>query len=73
VIQKTAECEQVDVLVENHGTIFMFRVLTDTAQEWVDKHVQTEDYQWTDNGFAVEHRYAEPLAVGMLEAGLVVV
>jgi hypothetical protein len=61
---------EIDVRVENHGSLFMFRVLTDAARAWVDEHVPTEDWQWMGNGFSVEHRYARDLAQGMLDDGL---
>jgi len=64
------EKQATDVLVENHGTIFMFRPQTEAAKAWVKENVQAE--QWLGNGFAVEPRYARDLAAGMLSAGLVV-
>lgn len=63
------EIAETDVQVENHGSIFLFRILTDAAQSWVDENV-SEEAQWMGNGLAVEHRYAEDLAQGMLNAGL---
>ncbi len=60
-----------DVLVENQGTIWVFRPLSDEAQEWIDEHVQSEPWQWFGGGLVVDHRYGPPLAEGMQEAGLV--
>lgn len=61
-----------DVLVENHGTIFMLRPQTEAAEQWIEDHVQTEGWQWLGKGLAVDHRYAENLVAGMIEAGLAV-
>lgn len=61
----------VDVTVANHGTIFLFKPETDAAKAWIEEHVSA-DAQWFGKSLAVEHRYAENLAAGMLEAGLVV-
>lgn len=60
----------IDVEVENHGSVFMFRPRTELAKEWVAAHVQLEDWQWMGGAFAVEHRYAGDLALGMIDAGL---
>ena len=60
----------IDVQIENEGSIFMFRVLTDTAREWVKENVGLESWQWHGNAFAVEHRFAEDLAEGMQGDGL---
>lgn len=60
-----------DVTVENHGSLFVFTILTDAANEWVSENVQTEPHQWLgDHTLAVEHRYAHDIAQGMLDAGL---
>jgi hypothetical protein len=59
----------IDVKVENHGTIMLFRLLTDAAEEWVDENVPDNSQYWSDS-LVVEPRYAEDLALGMIEAGL---
>lgn len=61
---------ETDIQIENHSSLFLFRVLTDTARAWVKENVNLEGWQLFGNGFAVEHRYAHDLAEGMLEAGL---
>jgi hypothetical protein len=60
-----------DIKIENHGSLFLFRLLTKAAREWVDENVATEGWEFMGNGLAVEHRMAAPLVEGMLEAGLV--
>lgn len=65
--------QEVDVEVENHGTLFKFRPRTEAAKLWVAEHVQLDDWQWMGGGFCVEHRYAQPLAESMVADGLVVV
>jgi hypothetical protein len=59
-----------DVLVENHGTIFLFTPMTERARTWVDEHVQLDSWQWLGTSFSVEHRFAEGLAAGMIDDGL---
>jgi hypothetical protein len=61
---------QADFSIENHRSIFLFRMNTPAAAEWVSQNVQA-DAQLFDDALVVEHRYAHDLAVGMAEAGLV--
>ena len=62
---------QVDVVIENHGTLVIFQPLTPSASEWIEEHVE-EKATWLGSGLVVEHRYAEALASGMKDDGLVV-
>lgn len=61
-----------DVMVHNHGSVFLFTLLTPAAEKWVEDNVQVESYQWFAGQLAVEHRYAQDLAAGMVDAGLTV-
>ena len=66
--QKTPD---VDVEVENHGSIFIFRTLTDTARSWVSENVDLPEYmRLGPDAFTVEHRCAADLASGMQSEGL---
>lgn len=60
----------VDVTVQNEGTILLFHLNTEAAQEWVEHHVETESYQWFGPALVVEHRYADTLVAGMQNDGL---
>lgn len=60
-----------DVRIEGGGTVYLFRLLTQAAREWVEEHVVGET-TWMGDALAVEHRYAGALADGMLADGLVV-
>jgi len=64
------QANKVDVLVENHGTIFLFKPQTEAAKQWFAENVQTEGWQWLGKGLGVDHRFAENLVAGMIEAGL---
>jgi len=59
-----------DVLVRDAGTLFTFCPLTPRAKAWIAENVQP-DAQWFGNALACEHRYALPLAEGMIDEGLV--
>ena len=58
-----------DVSVENHGSLFLFRLHSEAAREWVDANVP-DDAQYFGGALAVEHRYAHDLAEGMQADGL---
>lgn len=56
---------QVDVVVENHGSIFLFRPLTPAAEEWIEEKVSKSGFHPHWPILAVEHRYAYELASHM--------
>lgn len=61
--------KQTDVSVSNHGSVFLFALLTDEARDWVRENV-SEDRMMFGSSLAVEPRFALELANGMREAGL---
>lgn len=63
---------EVDVQVENHGSIFLFQPFTEEADDWIARNVH-ESAMWYAGALAVDHRYARELADGMLRDGLEVV
>jgi hypothetical protein len=60
---------EVDVVVENHFSLLLFRLLSPSAKSWVDQNVQ-EDAQFFGGALVVEPRYARNLIQGMRESGL---
>jgi hypothetical protein len=62
---------KIDVLVANEGSVFVFNPLTQVAQEWFEQNVQIEDYQRFGPSIVVEHRFAWPLAQGLIDAGFI--
>jgi hypothetical protein len=64
---------QADVLVDGGGSLYVFRILSESARDWVTENVSQEGYQPDfPNILYVEHRYARDLAAGMADAKLVV-
>jgi len=61
----------VDVSVENHGSIFLFRPLGPKAEAWIEENVSREGFHPDWPTLVVEHRYARSLAEGMTRDGLV--
>ena len=60
-----------DISIENHGTIFLFRLNTQAATEWVEEHVQS-DAQFFGDALVVEHTYTRDLAMAAVADGLAV-
>lgn len=60
-----------DVTIDNHGSLFLFRLNTEAAKEFVEEYV-AGDAQFFGGALSVEHRYAYDLAEGMVENGLTV-
>lgn len=60
---------QADVEVSDHGTIVLFRPLTEACRAWIAENV-AEEAMWFGGALAVEHRYARGLVEGMIENGL---
>jgi hypothetical protein len=52
--------------VEDHGSLMLFRPLDAEVTAWLEEHT---DGHWFGGALAVEPRFAEALALGMLDAG----
>jgi hypothetical protein len=61
-----------DVRVVGGETVFLFLLLSDHARCWIEQHVRP-DRQHFGIGLAVEHRYAQALAAGMQNDGVVLI
>jgi hypothetical protein len=64
----------MDIQIENGGTIFLFRALSDAGRKWLYENTQAEPWQWigdaSGEALVVEHRYAGDLAANIVAAGL---
>ncbi len=71
--QKQAEAcalhPQLDFSVVDHGTIQLLTPLTTDAEEWVEHHLP-DDAATLGPAIAVEHRYIEPILIGIERNGL---
>ena len=61
---------ETDIYIEDEGTIVVFRPRTPAGFEWIEENVHSEPWQWLGNALCVDHRFADDLAAGMLDAGL---
>lgn len=58
----------MDFKLENHGSLFLVRALSDDCLDWL---VEMTSGQWLGNGLAVEPRYINNLVMGLLDSGFV--
>lgn len=70
IVNRVTGKVDVDVLVRNEGSIYLFQPLTPRAKEWICANVQPKA-QWFGTSLVVEHRYAADLAAAMRADGLV--
>jgi hypothetical protein len=62
-----------DLIVEDHGSVFILRGQTDAGYVWVEEHVSSAGYQPFGLGVRlVEHRYIANIVNGAASAWLVV-
>lgn len=62
-----------DLSVQNEGTIFLLRPLTDAGAAWIGENLVAEDVQWFGDALCVEHRYIGEIVQAAQEYGLGVV
>lgn len=62
-----------DIQVENGGSIYLLRPLTDRGRQWLRENVQAESWQWFGDGLAVEHRYVADVVEGARAEGMEVI
>jgi hypothetical protein len=60
-----------DFRCENHGSLFLFYPLTQSAQFWIEQHFP-EDAHWFGNATVVEHRFIWTILNGIQNHGLAV-
>lgn len=60
-----------DFVIENHGSLFLLRPISDAADAWVDEHI-AEDAPSFGGAVAVEHRFIVAIADGIIADGLTV-
>lgn len=56
-----------DIITANLGTIWTFTPQTVRGRRWIRRHVQTD----TPGHVVAEHRCGADIALGMLDAGLI--
>jgi hypothetical protein len=57
-----------EIIVQDHGSLIAFKLVHDSALEWVQENVDVPAYMWIGaNEFVCEHRFAESVAYGLTE------
>ena len=60
-----------DLIVRNHGSIFILVAVTPAGEEWIGDHIP-EDAMRFGGGIVVEHRFISNIVNGAVEDGLTV-
>lgn len=63
---------QADIVVESHGSVVSFQLVSQSAREWVEEFVATESWQFLGDRLCIDWRFADGLKNAALDAGLVV-
>ncbi len=59
------------VTVINHGSTVQFMANNDEGLDWLKRNLETESWQWMGRRtVCVDPRYAEAIAEGLADAGL---
>ena len=60
-----------DFICENHGSIFLLRLISPAAFTWIEEHLPPDRITF-GNGVVIEPRYVWTILHGLQEDGLVV-
>ena len=61
-----------DILVECHGSVYLFIYQSDHGREFLVDECETESWQWIGSNLAVDHHIAADLVATMVDHGLTV-
>jgi hypothetical protein len=59
----------VDLKVENHGSIFLLRSMTEIGRDWLTEHIPDDATTW-GGAIVVEHRFIADIVAGAQADGL---
>jgi hypothetical protein len=52
------------------STVHAITALTQSAEQWLKSHIQSEPWQWYNHTLAVDHRYLEDIKEAIAKASL---
>lgn len=55
-----------DISISDHGSIWLFRPISEEAKAFFDENVASEPWQWLGGALGVEARYAGGLAFDLV-------
>lgn len=62
----------IDIHVTDHGSVVVLEPASDAARDWVAETVEVPAWAWLGRAFAVDHRLAQDIIDGAIDAGLAV-
>jgi hypothetical protein len=65
-----AETAHLDLVFENHLSLFLIRAVSFTGKSWLDKNVGEDGTLTFGNAVVCEPRYVESILRGAIDAGL---
>lgn len=69
-VQAGVAAPRIDIRLENHGSLYLARPLTDAAKEWINR-TAPEDAQFLGNALAIEPRYVSGFCdAAIIDGGL---
>jgi hypothetical protein len=63
---------QLDLVFENHGSLFLIRPLSESGRQWLNENVGDENTLTFGGAIVCEPRYVEAIYFGATQAGLAV-
>lgn len=63
------QCIEIDIQLEDRGSIWLFRPLTKTGKDWIGE-TAPEDAQFFGRAMVVEPRYVNGVIDAIVDAGL---
>jgi hypothetical protein len=58
-----------DILIENHGSLFLLRPISSIGHDWLDANIQPDALKF-DGGVVCEPRYVSDIVLGARTDGL---
>ena len=63
---------QLDLVFENHGSVFLIRPVSPIGKQWLDENIGDENTLTFGGAVVCEPRYVEAMYFGAKQAGLAV-
>ena len=57
------------MIIDDQGTLIIFQPENQEERDFLRNEVDSQPYQWLGNNLAVEHRFAQYLALGIQRFG----